>query len=135
LWETLEWDPARLVGNPKVSFCDFLPIAVGSLDDALGLTGAQQSAIGFFCGTARPTISVALTDAQCTPANYGATRLMIPAPSTENDDHNTPRIAPRHVCDIGAGTDNLFRKERFRTTLRISVTNYTGCALQLPLDI
>jgi len=100
--------------------------AVGSLNDALGLTGAQQLAIGFFCGTSRPTIGVALTDAQCTPANYGATRLVIPAPGTENDDHNPARIAPRHVFDIGAGTDNLFRKERFRTTLRVAVTNYTN---------
>jgi hypothetical protein len=100
--------------------------SVGSLDDALALTGAQQAAIGFFCGSARPTISTPLTAAQCTPANYGATRLVIPAPGTENDDHNPPRIAPRHVFDIGAGTDNLFKKERFRTTLRVAVTNFTN---------
>ena len=35
--------------------------SVGSLDDALALTGAQQAAIGFFCGSARPTISTPLT--------------------------------------------------------------------------
>ena len=84
--------------------------SVGSLDDALALTGAQQAAIGFFCGSARPTISTPLTDAQCTPTNYGGTRLVIPAPGTENDDHNPPRIAPRHVFDIGVGTDNLFKQ-------------------------
>jgi hypothetical protein len=100
--------------------------SVGSLDDALGLTGAQQAAIGFFCGNALPTISAPLTAAQCTPANYGATRLVIPAPGTENDDHNPPRIAPRHVFDIAVGTDNLFKKERFRTTLRLAVTNFTN---------
>ena len=100
--------------------------SVGSLDDALGLTGAQQAAIGFFCGSFHPTIDTPLTDAQCTPSNYGATRLVIPAPGTENDDHNPPRIAPRHVFDIGAGTDNLFKRERFRTTLRFAVTNFTN---------
>jgi hypothetical protein len=100
--------------------------SVGSLDDALGLTGAGQAAIGFFCGNARPTISTPLTDAQCTPTNYGATRLVIPAPDTENDDHNPPRIAPRHVFDIAVGTDNLFKRERFRTTLRFAVTNFTN---------
>ncbi|MBZ5634489.1 MAG: TonB-dependent receptor [Acidobacteriia bacterium] len=100
--------------------------SVGSLDDALGLTGAQQAAIGFFCGNFHPTIDSPLTDAQCTPKNYGATRLVIPAPGTENDDHNPPRIAPRHVFDIGAGTENLFKRERFRTTLRFAVTNYTN---------
>src|ERR1051325_634911 len=30
--------------------------SVGSLEDALALTGAQQTAIGFFCGSARATI-------------------------------------------------------------------------------
>jgi len=97
--------------------------AVGSLDDALGLSGAQQSAIGFFCGSAHPTIDTPLTDAQCTASNYGATRLVIPKEGTENDDHNPPRIASRHLFDIGAGTDNLFRKEHYRTTLRFTATN------------
>ncbi len=100
--------------------------AVGSLDDALGLTGAQQAAIGFSCGGKFPTIDTPLTDAECTATNYGATRLVIPAEGTENDDHNPPRIAPRHLFDIGAGTDNLFRTEHFRTTLRFAVTNLTN---------
>jgi hypothetical protein len=100
--------------------------AVGSLDDALGLTGAQQAAIGFFCGSARPTIDTPLTDAQCTTSNYGATRLVIPKEGTENDDHNPPRVAPRHLFDIGVGSDNLFRRERFRTTARFMVTNLTN---------
>ena len=100
--------------------------AVGSLDDALGLTGAQQAAIGFACGNFRPTITTPLTDAQCTVSNYSATRLVIPKEGTENDDHNPPRIAPRHVFDIALGTDNLFKRERFRTTLKFAVTNYTN---------
>ncbi len=97
--------------------------SVGSLEDALGLSGAQQSAIGFFCGSAHPTIDTPLTDAQCTASNYGATRLVIPKEGTENDDHNPPRVAPRHLFDIGVGTDNLLHKERYRTTLRFTVTN------------
>jgi hypothetical protein len=99
--------------------------SVGSLEDALGLTGAQQLAIGLFCGNARPAIGAPLTEAQCTPANYGATRLVIPAPGTENDDRNPPRVAARHLFDVGVGTDNLFRHERFRTTARFMVTNLT----------
>ena len=90
------------------------------------LTGAQQSAIGFFCGTACPTIDTPLTAAECTASNYGATRLVIPKEGTENDDHNPPRVAPRHLFDIGAGTDNLFHTERVRTTLRFAVTNLTN---------
>jgi len=100
--------------------------AVGSLADALALTGAQQSAIGFSCGSQHPTIDTALTDAQCTPTNYTSTRLVIPKEGTENDDHNPPRVAPRHLFDIGTGTDNLFHTEHVRTVLRFAVTNLTN---------
>ena len=100
--------------------------AVGSLQDALSLSGAQQSAIGFSCGNRFPTIDTPLTAAECTPSNYGATRLVIPKEGTENDDHNPPRVSPRHLFDIGAGTDNLFHTERVRTTLRFAVTNLTN---------
>ena len=100
--------------------------AVGSLDDALALSGAQQSAIGFSCGSQYPTIDTPLTDAQCTPTNYTATRLVIPKEGTENDDHNPPRVASRHLFDIGAGTDNLFHAEHVRTVLRFAVTNLTN---------
>jgi hypothetical protein len=100
--------------------------AVGSLADALALTGAQQSAIGFFCGNLFPSITAPRTAAECTPSNYGATRLVIPEEGTANDDHNPPRVASRHLFDIGAGTDNLFNAERFRTVLRFGVTNLTN---------
>jgi hypothetical protein len=94
--------------------------AVGSLADALALTGAQQAAIGFYCGSQPATIEQPITSCS---GNYGATRVVIPAPGTENDDHNPPRIAPRHLFDMGVGTDNLFHTEKLRTTLRFTVTN------------
>ena len=99
---------------------------VASLDDALGLSGAQQAAIGFFCGSQHPTIDTPLTATECTADNYGATRLVIPKEGTADDDHNPPRVAPRHLFDIGAGTDNLFHTERLRTILRFGITNLTN---------
>jgi hypothetical protein len=95
--------------------------AVGSLADALALTAAQQAAIGFYCGGQSATVSSAITS--CASPNYGATRLVIPAAGTENDDHNPPRVAPRHLFDIAAGTDNLFHAEKIRTTLKVTVVN------------
>jgi hypothetical protein len=95
--------------------------AVGSLNDALALTAAQQAAIGFYCGGQSATLSSAITS--CASPNYGATRLVIPAAGTENDDHNPSRIAPRHLFDIAAGTDNLFHAEKIRTTLKLTVVN------------
>jgi len=95
--------------------------AVGSLSDALALTAAQQAAIGFYCGSQFATLVNPI--ASCASPNYGATRLVIPAAGTENDDHNPPRIAPRRLFDIAAGTDNLFHAEKIRTTLKLTVVN------------
>ena len=50
-------------------------------------------------------------------------RLVIPAAGTGDADHNPPRIAPRHLFDLGAGTDNLFHTEHVRTTLKLTVNN------------
>ena len=97
--------------------------AVGSLGDALGLTGAQQLAIGFSCGSAQPTIAQALTASQCSASNFAAARVVIPKAGTLNDDHSPPRVAARHLLDLGVGTENLFHKEHFRTVLRATITN------------
>jgi Carboxypeptidase regulatory-like domain len=94
---------------------------VASLDDALGLTPAEQAAIGFSCGN-----QVATPDSgiESCSGSFGAARLRIPDEGTENDDHNPPRIAPRHIFDFGIGTDNLLmRDEGMRVTLRFSVSN------------
>jgi hypothetical protein len=51
---------------------------------------------------------------------------VIPAPGTENDDKNPPRIAPRHLFDLGAGIDNLFRGDRVKWNARFTVVNLTN---------
>ena len=66
--------------------------SVGTLDDALALTAAEQAAIGFYCGAQQASLSSPI--ASCSDA-YGATRLRIPAPGTLDADHNPPRVAPR----------------------------------------
>ncbi len=100
--------------------------AVTSLADALSLTAAQQAAIGFFCGNQFATLGRPITS--CSGSNYGATRLTIPAPGTYNPDLNPARIAPRHLLDLGIGTDNLFHGDRARTALKFYVTNLTNVA-------
>lgn len=98
--------------------------AVPDLESALGLTAAEQSAIGFYCGGTFASLNNPITS--CGNSNYGATRLNIPAAGTANDDHNPPRIAPRHLFDISAGTDDLFHREKFKTSLRFTVLNLTN---------
>ncbi|MBV8897457.1 MAG: TonB-dependent receptor [Acidobacteriaceae bacterium] len=98
--------------------------AVTDLADALALDGDQQAAIGFYCGTQVATVVQPITS--CASSHYGATRLNIPAPGTDNPDHNPPRIAPRNLFDASVGTDNLFRKERVKTTLKFTAVNLTN---------
>ena len=100
--------------------------AVGSLEDALALTGDQQAAIGFFCGSQVATRNAPLTSASCTASNFGATRLSIPAEGTADDVNNPPRIAPRHLFDLGIGADNLLHTEKAKLRVRFSVINLTN---------
>ncbi len=98
--------------------------AVTDLSDALALDADQQAAIGFFCGSQAATVVHAITS--CPGGNYGATRVVIPAPGTYNPDHNPPRIASRNLYDASVGIDNLFRKEKLKTTLKFTVVNITN---------
>ena len=92
--------------------------------DLTVLTADQQLQAGIFCGNQFPTLTSPLTS--CAPSQLGATRVQIPAPGTENDDHNPPRIAPRHLFDLAVGDDNLFHGDRFRWSARFTVINLTN---------
>ena len=98
--------------------------SVTDLADALALTGDEQSAIGFYCGSQHASLNNPITS--CTSPNFGATRIVIPAPGTFNPDHNPPRIAGRNLFDTGIGTDNLFHKEKVKTDLKLTVLNLTN---------
>jgi hypothetical protein len=102
-----------------------VPVAdAGVPVDLTGITADQQIQAGLFCGSQVPTLTAPLTS--CDPSLYGSTRINLPAPGTENDDHNPPRIAPRHLFDISAGHDNLFHGDRFKWSLRFTVVNLTN---------
>ena len=92
--------------------------------DLTGLTADQQIVAGLFCGNVVPTLSAPLTT--CAPNQFGSTRISIPAPGTENDDHNPPRIAPRSLFDASVGHDNLFNGDRYKWSLRFTVINLTN---------
>jgi hypothetical protein len=85
------------------------------------LTPDQQQQAGLFCGSVVATLDNALTT--CAPSQYGSTRIKIPAPGTQDDDHNPSRINSRHLFDIAVGDDNLFRTDRQRLSVRFTVIN------------
>jgi hypothetical protein len=64
--------------------------------------------------------------ASCPASQFGSTRVVIPAPGTEDDDHNPPRIAPRNLFDLAFGDDNLFHGDRFKWSARFTIVNLTN---------
>jgi hypothetical protein len=92
--------------------------------DLTGLTADQQMQAGLFCGNVSPTLTTPLTS--CAPSQFGSTRVKIPAPGTENDDHNPPRIARRHLFDVAIGDDNIFHGDKYKWSLRVTAINVTN---------
>ncbi|MCU1260273.1 MAG: TonB-dependent receptor, partial [Bryobacterales bacterium] len=98
--------------------------AINNLGNALALTAAQQSGIGFYCGGEQASLTFRI--ASCNSASYGAQRINIIAPGKENDDRNPPRTKPRNIFHLGIGNDNLFHKEHIRTVVRFTVVNLSN---------
>jgi hypothetical protein len=70
--------------------------------DLTGLTADQQLQAGLFCGSQHPTLSTPRTT--CAPSQYGSTLVKIPAPGTQDPDHNPQRIAPGSLFDLSGVT-------------------------------
>jgi Carboxypeptidase regulatory-like domain/TonB-dependent Receptor Plug Domain len=118
-----------------------VPFSDGGPVDLSGLSPDQQFQAGLFCtssiGTSRatppsaanPTGTPIMSDLGvniCPAAAYGSTLISIPAPGTEDDDHNPQRIAARNLFDIAVGDDNLFRGDRYQWSLRVTAINVTN---------
>jgi len=102
-----------------------VPVSDSTSVDLSGLTADQQFQAGLFCGNLRATPTVALP-AVCPAGQYGSTLIKLPAPGTENDDTNPPRVAPRHLFDLAVGDDNLFHGERYKWSLTLTAINLTN---------
>ncbi len=98
-----------------------------AMTDSFGtpLTADQEFQSGLFCGTLRAAPTTPLPN-PCLVSQFGSTLLEVPAPNTENDDHNPPRIAPRHLFDLAIGDDNLFHGDKYKWNLRLTVINLTN---------
>lgn len=104
--------------------CTNGPAGTDSIVDVSGLTPDQQYEAGLYCGSvhATPNMPISPTGV-CAASAYGSNLIKIPAPGTENNDHNPPRIAPRNVFDLALGDDNLFHNERYKWSARLEVVN------------
>ncbi len=86
------------------------------------LTADQEFQAGFTCNGVGATPYQALPFT-CLASQFGSTFLKVPAPGTENDDHNPQRIQPRSLFDLAVGDDNLFGGDKHKWSLRLTAVN------------
>ena len=99
--------------------------------DVSGLSPDQQFEAGLSCAgvfaappsATNPTGTPIIASGLCPSSQYRSKFLQIPAPGTENDDHNPPRVASRNLFDLAVGDDNLFRGDRYKWSLRLTAIN------------
>jgi Carboxypeptidase regulatory-like domain/TonB-dependent Receptor Plug Domain len=104
-----------------------VPFAADANDnvDLSGLTADQEFQAGLSCNGVRATPTLALPSS-CAGNQFASNLVKIPAPGTENDDKNPPRIQPRNLFDIAVGHDNIFHGERFKWSARLTAVNITN---------
>ena len=92
--------------------------------DASGLTPDQQFQAGLFCGAVHATPTTPISpNSTCLASQYGSTLLKIPAPDTEDDNKNPPRVLPHTLFDLAVGDDDLFHGDRYKWSARVTVIN------------
>jgi hypothetical protein len=129
-WFSFNWryDSGLVAGPSPCAGCGANgPNGTATIVDASGLTPDQQFQAGLFCGNvfATPTTPIS-PDSTCPANQYGSKFLKIPAPGTEDDDHNPPRIKSRNLFDIAVGHDNIFRGDKYKFSARLTVINLTN---------
>jgi hypothetical protein len=93
--------------------------------DLSGLTADQEFQAGLLCNGQRATPTSALPTS-CPGNQFSSSLVKIPAPGTENDDKNPPRIASRHLFDLAIGDDNLLKGDRYKVSLQLTAVNLTN---------
>jgi hypothetical protein len=94
--------------------------------DLSGLTPDQQFQAGLTCNGIKATPFVGIPGNQCLASQLTSKLVSIPAPGTENDDKNPPRVAQRNLFDVSLGQDNLFNGDKRRWSLRLTAVNITN---------
>ena len=97
-------------------------IAMVLNDGITPMTADQEFEAGFTCNGQHATPTAPLPSV-CLASQFGSTLLKVPAPGTEDDDKNPPRVAARHLFDLAVGDDNLLNGDRYKWSLRFTVIN------------
>ncbi len=96
--------------------------------DLTRLSADQQQQILLRCGNLQATLANPLTS--CAGNKLSSPLLRLPAPGTENDDHNPPRVASRTLFDMALGWDDVLHRlrptERVKTNVSVTAVNVTN---------
>jgi len=92
--------------------------------DLSGLTADQQFQSGLACNGVKATPTAGFT--QCLATGLTSSLVSIPAPNTEDDDKNPPRIQPRNLFDMSLGEDNLLHGDKYKVGVRLTAINVTN---------
>ena len=112
-------DPNSLCGATSIT------LPSGQLGvDLSGLTPDEEFQAGISCDGVKATPYSGFTS--CDNAGYKSNLVQIPAPGTEDDDHNPPRIAPRSLFDATVGKHNIFHADHYKTDLDLTAINVTN---------
>jgi carboxypeptidase family protein/TonB-dependent receptor-like protein len=110
------------------------PLGSDTVVDFSGLSPDQQFQAGLTCNgvhavapsASNPVGTPISATGTCLASQYSSSLVKVPAPGTEDDDHNPPRIQSRNLFDMAVGDDNLFRGDRYRWSLRVEAVNITN---------
>jgi len=119
-WAGFNWryDSGQVAGAMPFAANTTTPVNLSAL------TADEQFEAGITCNGVKATLSNAFQS--CAPSQYGSSLIRIPAPGTENDDKNPPRIAPRNLFDASVGQQNIFHREHFKTDVDLTAVNITN---------
>jgi hypothetical protein len=92
--------------------------------DLTGVTADQQAQLELTCNGVRATLTSPLSS--CPGGSLTSPLVQIPAPGTENDDKNPPRVDQRHMFDLAVGWDNILHRDRYKTNLTFTALNLTN---------
>jgi len=92
--------------------------------DLTGLTADQQFEAGISCHGIKATPTAGFDE--CLASQLTSNLVSIPAPNTEDDDKNPPRIAQRNLFDVAPGVDNIFNGDKHKWSARLTAVNVTN---------
>ena len=95
--------------------------------DLSGLTYDQQFQSGLVCNGVAATTTSGF--ANCAATQLTSNLVRIPAPNSEDDDHNPQRVQARNLFDMALGDDDVYhfgKSDRYRIGARVTAINVTN---------